>query len=309
MDTSTERVTVGVDGSPSALRAVRWAAREAALRDVGLRIVHASPHYPEVGHGAEHPEWRFATQVAHGLVGRARQVALSVEPGLAVETSVITSPPSRALIECSGDAALLVVAARGLDGFAGLHLGSVAATVSAYAHCPVVVVRRPAVPAGEDPAPVVVGVDGSAHSQLALDFAFAFAVRRNRPLVAVHCWRNLSPHAVQQVLTEAANQQDLAENEERVLAEALTGWSERYPDVPISRVVRKDRAVPVLLSYSLQAEMLVVASRGRGGFAGMVLGSTSQSLVRYASGPVTVVHPPGGVGEPEAEPSSLQASN
>lgn len=308
-------VTVGVDGSASALRAVRWAAREAVLRGTGLRVVHASPRYPELGPGSGQREWRLAGQVAHGLVGRARQVAQAAEPGLSVETSVITAAPSRALIECSGAAALLVVAARGLDGFAGLHLGSVAATVSSYARCPVVVVRRPAVPAtddqaAEDRAPVVVGVDGSPSSQLALDFGFAFAARRALPLVALHCWHRISRHAVHQVLTEAADQRELAGEEERVLTDALAGWPQRYPEVAVRRVVRRERAVEALLGFSPQAELLVVASRGRGGFTGMVLGSTSQSLVRYASGPVAVVHP--GIGaetpvSPAAESSSSPA--
>lgn len=306
---STDSVTVGIDGSWSALQAVRWAAREATLRNVVLRIVHASPRYPELGHGTERPAWRLASQIAHGLVGRARQAARAAEPDLAIETSVLTNAPSRTLIECSLDTALVVVAARGLDGFAGLHLGSVATTVSAYAQCPVVVVRPPAVPAGGHPAPVVVGVDGSPDSEHALGFAFAFASRRTRPVVAVHCWRNLSPHAVHQVLTEAANQQDLAHDEEQVLDKALSGWCERYPDVPVSRVVRRERAVSALLDFSPQAELLVVASRGRGGFTGMVLSSTSQAIVRYASGPVAVVHPQPGVGERAAESGSLQASN
>lgn len=301
-------VTAGVDGSASALRAVRWAAREAVLRGTGLRIVHASPRYPELGPRSGQQEWRLASQVAHGLAARSRQVALAAEPDLTVETSVITAPPSRALIECSDTAALLVVAARGLDGFAGLHLGSVAATVSSYAHCPVVVVRRPPVPAGDAPAPVVVGVDGSPSSQLALDFGFACAARRALPLVALHCWHRISRHAVHQVLTEAADQRELADEEERVLADALAGWSERYPEVTLRRVVRRERAVEALLSFSLQAELLVVASRGRGGVVGMVLGSTSQSLVRYASGPVAVVHP--GIGaETPVSPASQRSDS
>lgn len=301
-------VTVGVDGSPSALRAVRWAAREAALRQVPLRIVHASPHYPELGGGGARQEWPLATQIAHGLAGRARQVALSAEPALTVATSVITGAPARTLIDCSADTQLLVVAARGLDGFAGLHLGSVAATVSTYARCPVVIVRHPAAPMLDRLAPVVVGVDGSANSQPALEFGFTFASRRGLPLVAVHSWRDLSPHAAHQVLTHAADRGDLEAEEERVLAESLAGWSERYPDVPVSRVVRRDRAVDVLLSFSPIAELLVVASRGRGGFAGMLLGSTAQSVVRYGSGPIAVVHPGTGLGKERAKHGSAQVS-
>jgi nucleotide-binding universal stress UspA family protein len=289
-------VTVGVDGSASALRAVRWAAREAAARGVELRIVHAAPNYPELGGlgqvPAGHREWPLATRIASGVVGRARHLAQTAEPGLAVRTSVITGPRSRTLIECSEQAALLVIAARGLDGFAGLHLGSVAGTVSTYARCPVVVVRRVAVAPVNQPAPVVVGVDGSATGRLALGFAFAFADRRHLPLTAVHSWRKRSLHSLARAATDAADERELAEEGQRLLAEALAGWTEHHPDVPVSRVVRRrDSPVEALLSYSPTAELVVVGSRGRGGFSGMLLGSTSQALVRYASGPVAVVRP------------------
>lgn len=304
-------VTVGVDGSASALRAVRWAAREAATRGVGLRIVHASPHYPELGSLGQPPggttqrEWPLAARRASTVAGRARRLAQTAEPGISVATSVITGPRSRTLIECSGEAALLVIAARGLDGFAGLHLGSVAGTVSTYARCPVVVVRRRPVPeGGGQPAPVVVGVDGSPTNQLAVGFAFAFADRRNLPLVAVHSWREFSWRAVHKTISEASDQSELADDAERVLAEALAGWSEHYPNVRISRVVRRDRAIDALLSYSPLAELVVVGSRGRGGFSGMLLGSTSQTMVRYGSGPVAVVHP--GV-EPADAPNGHKA--
>ena len=272
-------VTVGVDGSASALRAVRWAAREAASRGVGLRIVHASPHYPELGSLGQLPsgitqrEWPLTARRASTVAERARRLAQTVEPGIVVATSVITGPRSRTLIECSGEAGLLVIAARGLDGFAGLHLGSVAGTVSTYARCPVVVVRRRPVPEGSgQPAPVVVGIDGSPPNQLAVGVAVAFADRRDLPLVAVHSC-------------------ELADNAERVLAEAFAGWSEHYPNVYISRVLRTDPAIDALLSYSPQAELVVVGSRRRGGFTGILHGSTSQSMVRYGSGPVAVVHP------------------
>lgn len=291
MDTRSG-VTVGVDGSASALRAVRWAAREAAMRGVELRIVHAAPHYPELGPGAsEHREWPLAVRTASAVTSHARQLAQAIEPALTVRTAVIPGPRSRTLISCSEEAELLVVAARGLDGSAGLHLGSVTGTVSTYARCPVVVVRRRVVTDPQQPAPVVVGVDGSPASQFALGFAFAFADRRRLPLVAVHSWREISRYAVAQVVGEAANQQELAGTEERLLAEALAGWAERYPDVPVRQVVRRDRAVETLLGYSPTAELVVVGSRGRGGFSGMLLGSTSQALVRYASGPVAVAHP------------------
>lgn len=180
----------------------------------------------------------------------------------------------------------MVVGDRGLGGFLGLLLGSVAVGLAGHAACPVVVVRGPEAPAGVDPAsPVVVGVDGSPTGEAAVSFAFEWADQRGAPLVALHTWwvdPMISPMLDWHATTEA---------ETEVLAERLAGWAEKYPDVVVERVVEQRRAADALRELSERAQLVVVGSRGRGGFQGLVLGSVGHALLHHAECPVAVVRP------------------
>lgn len=213
-------VVVGVDGSGTALRAVRWAARAAASEARGLSIVLA---YDEVDRAvlAEPRSGRhdrpdllegFRAQVA-----RAVTEARAVVPGLAVTGELVEGPAAPALLDRAGDG-LLVVGEHAVGVFGGPLLGSVAAAVAAHAAGPVVVVR------GEDPpaadAPVVVGVDGSPASTVAIDFAVAAAEAAGCPLVAVHTWWDL---LVGPELEPLRGWGAVAVEERRVLAEQLAG--------------------------------------------------------------------------------------
>jgi nucleotide-binding universal stress UspA family protein len=191
-------------------------------------------------------------------------------------------------------AELVVLGDRGLGGFTGLLIGSVATGLSAHASCPVVVVRGPepdgAVPRQE---PVVVGIDGSPLSEAAVAFAFEAAARRRVPLVAVHAWRDLLVDPTLAPLVDW----DAAEVDEReVLAERLAGWGGTYSDVAVRRLVVRDRPARALVDESRRAQLVVVGSRGRGGFTGLLLGSVSQALVHHAHCPVAVVPSPGANG-------------
>jgi nucleotide-binding universal stress UspA family protein len=187
---------------------------------------------------------------------------------------------------------MVVLGDRGLGGFTGLLIGSVAVAVTAHAACPVVVVRGPESDLTAPlPEPVVVGVDGSSTSEAALAFAFEEASLRRVPLVAVHVWRDLLLDATLAPLLDW----DAIESDERqVLAERLAGWSEKYPDVAVRRLVAYDRPARALVGESGRAQLVVVGSRGRGGLHGMLLGSVSQALLHHAHCPVAVVRPAGG---------------
>ncbi|MET8467465.1 universal stress protein, partial [Micromonospora zamorensis] len=227
-------VVVAVDGSTSALEAVRVAAREAATRGRPLRVVHAfiwslygvslepAPGAP-VNAGFRHQ--------AEQLVAEAVTEAAKVAPELAVTGAIVEGAPTPMLLVEARDAALLVLGSRGLGGFGGLLIGSVAVQVSARADCPVLVVKGEARADG----PVLVGVDGSDLSAQALGFAFEEASLRGTDLVAVHAW--IIPAAPSDLLPIANDVEALVAEEERVLAEAIAGWSERYPDVPVRRRV------------------------------------------------------------------------
>jgi nucleotide-binding universal stress UspA family protein len=283
-------VVVGVDGSTSALRAVRWAARAAASRGRDLLVVHAYGGVdPTLVIEAE--MWR---RYEHELVSRAHEVvaeavaaAREVAPSVAVtEELVVGTAAPTLLARASGDG-LLVVGEQGASGLEGALVGSVASAVAGHAPGPVVVVR------GDEPveadAPVVVGVDGSAAGAAAIDFAAATADAEGRPLVAVHTWWDPFLESVPEPFLprEAA-----VDDERRLLAEQLAGRSAEHPDLVVSMVVERAHPSRVLLERARGARLLVVGTRGRGGFAGLVLGSVSRAMVHRAPCPVAVVPTP-----------------
>ncbi len=286
---SVPPVVVGVDGSESALDAVRWAADEARRRETRLRIVHAyqvPTGYPQGFVDVTMLHDALATQGKEWLV-RAQAVAEEAEPGLTVETVDVQAPTVPALEREARDAAVLVLGSRGLGGFTGLVIGSTAVTLVTRATCPVVVVREP----GQG-GPVVVGVDGTPASEAAIAFAFAEASARDAELVAVHTWTDLLLEVAFAGEPEVLDVTRVAEEAHEVLGERLAGWQEQYPDVHVTREVVHERASRALLRRSEGARLVVVGSRGRGGFRGLLLGSTSQHLLYHATCPVAVVPAP-----------------
>ncbi|MEV0330230.1 universal stress protein [Micromonospora echinospora] len=281
-------VVVGVDGSTSARDAVRVAVREAAARNRSLRVVHAfvwpllgvplgpSPDGPPEG-GLRNQAARIVTEAVAG--------AGKVDPEVPVSGVVVDGAPTAVLLAESRDAALVVLGSRGLGGFAGLLIGSSAVQVSAHATGPVLVVR------GEPRAdgPVVVGVDGSELSDLAVGFAVEEAARRGTELVAVHAWLHPAPLGPGDVLPLVYDLDALAAEEERVLAQAVAGWAERYPDVPIRRRLVRGAPARALVEESESAQLVVVGARGRGGLAGLLLGSVSHAVLHHGRCPVAVV--------------------
>jgi nucleotide-binding universal stress UspA family protein len=285
-------VVVGVDGSARSLDAVDRAAAQAASHRRPLRVVHAM-NWPTVRvmqppgvTGA--PPLPFQEQ-AGSLVSDAVRHAGKAVPELEVTGEVRTGPAVPVLMDESLRAYRIVIGDRGLGGFTGLLAGSVAVQMAAHGACPIVVIRGGHRLAG----PVVVGVDGSSTSARALDFAAEEAALRAADLVAVHTW--LTPPLVGPVGTMPLAYDPLlmAVDEHRVLAEALAGTADRYPDVPIREVAVPGSAARVLRDWSRSAQLLVVGSRGHGGFAGLLLGSVGQHLIHHAACPVAVVRTAG----------------
>ncbi|MFF5113779.1 universal stress protein [Streptosporangium sp. NPDC000509] len=281
-------IVVGVDGSPAALAAAGWAAREAAARGGTLSVVHAMPAWPleisEKDRYADVGRWmrEGATSMLDAAVERVRQE----DPRVVAEPRLLGGDPRAILIEAAADAELLVVGNHGLGGFAGMLLGSVALGVVGRAACPVAVIRAPSAwPAGE----VVVGVDGSKAGTGALGFAFFEASLRGVGLRAVHAWSR-------PVVGGGPFAEDTAEVERRLLAEALAGWSERYPDVKVTEQLEDGHPVRVLAEVSARSGLLVVGSRGRGELTGLLLGSVSHSLLHHAGCPLVVTPAPASPG-------------
>ncbi|MER7008187.1 universal stress protein [Dactylosporangium sp. NPDC000555] len=287
------RVVVGVDGSPESLEALTWAACDASRRHRPLHVVHAfqlptvyGPFPPPVPSPYDDETRAAAERMLAGSVARARTLA----PGLEVTSDMPMRQPASALLAAAEHADTVVVGSRGLGGFAGLLLGSVSIAVSAHATCPVVVTHhgggRPATGAGR----ILVGVDAAHDAERALRFAFEQASARRTGLTAVsaHVWSRFAARS--RIHAPGHDPGDLYEDERRALAESTSGWSDRYPDVDIQRAVLTGAPAAVLTELSAGAQLLVVGSRGHGGFTGLLLGSVSRAVVRHAECPVAVVH-------------------
>jgi nucleotide-binding universal stress UspA family protein len=284
-------VVVGVDGSASGLAAVEAAAREARLRGAELRVVHAflwpAMHVP-LGPSPLGPEEGGLRNMADRLVAEAVERARAVAPEVEVSHAVVTGEPLTVLETQSRTAELVVVGSRGMGGFVGLLVGSTAVHLASHGRCPVLVVHEQPKTDG----PIVLGVDGSAAGEKAVDFAFAEAGLRKAPLVALHAWTTWSAPlpSPQDASAPYANPPGaLAEEEERLLAEALAGHRERYPDVVVEHKVVQGGAREALIEASRSAQLVVVGARGRGGFTGLLLGSVSQALLHHSHCPVAVV--------------------
>lgn len=292
MSTAAEAkpIVVGVDGSAVSKVAVDWAARDAVRRGVALTLVHvltppAVMAFPDVPMPPGYLEWQ--QEEGRTLLDGALQTARDAAGGSALDTSTATvaGPSVPSLVEASKDAQFVVVGCRGRGALARGVLGSVSNGLAHHAHCPVVIIHD------EDPlmphpskAPVVVGVDGSPASEKAVALAFEEASLRGVDLVAVHAWSDAG--VFEFPFADWSTQQAMGEE---TLSERLAGWQERYPDVLVRRIVVADKPAHQLLEQAESAQLLVVGSRGRGGFAGMLLGSVSTAVINAARMPVLVV--------------------
>jgi nucleotide-binding universal stress UspA family protein len=290
-------IVVGIDGSSSAIHAARWGAFEAARRRVPLRLVHVYtvPRAGRTGIVGSIDKVREALdERGRAQLTEAREAVLPGFPGLTVDTGAMEWSPIPALVNESRRARMIVLGSRGLGGFTGLIVGSTAVALATHGHCPTIVVRG-AKPGNPPPAegPVVVGADGSPDSYAAVAFAFEEASMRGTSVTVVHTWSDvLEPDGTLRMHPLELDTEQIEQGESRVLAEQLAGWQEKYPDVVISRVVTQGRPVRELLRQGVGAQLIVVGSRGRGGFKGMLLGSTSQALVAHSPCPVAIVRPP-----------------
>jgi nucleotide-binding universal stress UspA family protein len=279
-------IVVGVDGSPSSDMAVRWAAREAVMRNVPISLIHVIDTPPSgllaLGGGAVPPpsgtsDWQKTE--GEKLISAAVELAKDSAqngalPHLAVEVYYAAAGP--ALVDLSKEAQLIVVGCRGQSKVSRVLLGSVSTGLIRHSLCPVAVIHDETRVASEpSQLPVVVGIDGSPASELATAIAFDEASWRGVELVALHAWSDA--HMSEIPSMEWSAQQPVGEE---ALAERLAGWRERYPDVAVRRRIVLDAPARHLLEEAESSQLLVVGSHGRGGFFGMLLGSVSTAVVQ-----------------------------
>ncbi|NES31758.1 universal stress protein [Micromonospora terminaliae] len=282
-----EEILVGYDGSADATVALNWALDEAGRSGRPVRLAYVFEWLTVagwIGPGVAPGVWpdETARRQVEELVRRTAADAAADRPGLTVHGEVFDGPPALVLQERSADAGMLVLGSRGHGGFAGLLTGSTAVSVTAHAHCPVIVVRdgRPATS-----GPVVVGADGSPSSVEALGFAIERAAQRDVPVRALRVWEPPREGRV-----PPGFDPEEAGATERAAAEAdLAPWRETFPDVPVEVVANPGSPSALLVEESRSAQLVVVGSRGRGGLRGMLLGSVSQQLIQHAQCPVAVV--------------------
>ncbi len=271
-------ILVGYDGSPGSAQAVRWAAREARTRGTILNVCLAwSPDHIELPTETEICE--LARQHGKEVLSRGLPYAESVlGPGLVCPV-LMGGSAAHVLCERSRDAAMVVVGAHGHSELRGLRIGSVARQVAGFASGRVVVIRGPWRPANQSPGPVVAGVDGSPSSRTALRFAAEEAALRDVPLIAV-CALADAPGRLGESGLIAAEFGQILDELERDNA-----------GITIARHVVPGPPRGSLLAMAADAQLLVVAGRGRGGINGMRLGSLAQAMLDLAPCPVGVVHP------------------
>jgi nucleotide-binding universal stress UspA family protein len=290
---TSKPVVVGVDGSPTALHAVRWAAERAVRSGAPLRIIHACALPPGFPSGVTEEESVLDALRAQGRrwLAQAHDAATEIIAPPDVTTELAAMPASVGLVRESENASMLVLGNKGRNTLTGLLAGSTSLALASQAHCPLVLVRNGADgnPYVSLAGPIVVGVDGTEASEAALAFAFAEASVQGAPLVALHAW---TESAFEAALAGDNTPLDWArhrEEAEEALAERLAGWQEKYPDVRVERELVHDRPTRALRGCAQTARLVVVGRRGRGGFAGLLLGSTSQHLLHHAPCPVAVV--------------------
>ncbi|WP_329241488.1 universal stress protein [Streptomyces sp. NBC_01478] len=290
-------VVAGLDGSPESRAAAEWAAREARLLGLPLKIVHVWEPVPVPMAqapllGAEtqqHWSERIPREAGEGL--RLRH------PGLDVTEEQVTGSPADALVDAAKGAELLVLGSRGLSGVGGFLVGSVGLAVVAHAELPVVLVRageQTVAADGTSPAsatvsrPVVLGVDAGAPADAVIEFAFAEAARRGTALRVVYGW-SLPPYFAYGLAFDSGLNDGLFREEAAALTEALRPWRRKHPAIEVVLEPRVGSAADHLVDASREACLVVIGRRIRRGGLGAHIGPVAHGVLHHSTAPVAVV--------------------
>lgn len=285
-------VVAALDGSHRDPAVIDWAAAEASATAAPLHLVHAvdlgTPlsaygellTSPDIVNKVEEESVRVVTD--------ARARVLEAEPDLAVTTALPTGAPAGALLNAVEGARVLVVGSARKSRAERIVLGTTSLSVVAHAPCPVILVPDDAATSGD--GRVVVGIDGSAHSRLAFRHALEAAALRGRRVTTVTSWNVEVENGV--VVTEPGSPEwETVDKRYRDMAErTIAADRDAHPEIDVTVEVHHGRAADRLVEVAQGADLLLVGSRGRGGFRGMLLGSVSQRVLGRATCPVGVLH-------------------
>ncbi|MFI7413403.1 universal stress protein [Streptomyces sp. NPDC049627] len=294
-------VVVGLDGSSESRAAAEWAAREAKLRDLPLKIVHVWEPVPEPM--AQAPLLGAETQ-QHWTERVPREAAEGIRlrhPGVEVTTEQLTGSPADTLVKATEAAELLVLGSRGFSGIGGFMVGSVGLSVVAHAERPVVLVRAgeqasdehepdgAGIPSAATPyRPVVLGLDAASPADAVIEFAFEEAARRKTGLRALHGW-NLPPYYVYGLSADIELHDEITRQQAAALAEVLRPWRQKYPDVEVAEEVPSGSPGIRLVDASREASLVVVGRRVRRSPFGAHIGPVTHAVLHHATAPVAVI--------------------
>ncbi|MGK3938295.1 universal stress protein [Streptomyces caeruleatus] len=294
-------VVAGLDGSSESRAAVEWAAREAKLRGLPLKVVHVWEPVPDPMAqapllGAEtqqHWSERIPREAVEGL--RLRH------PGVEITMQQLSGGSADALVKAAEDAELLALGTRGLSGVGGFMIGSVGLAVVAHAGRPVVLVRAGEQAADEhrtDPAgipsaaapyrPVVLGLDPAGPDDSLIEFAFDAAARRSTALRVVHGW-NLPPYYTYGLSVDPEYHDEIVRQQSAALSAALRPWRQKHPDVEVVEDSRPGSGANHVVDASREASLVVVGRRVRRGALGAHIGPVTHAVLHHAVAPVAVI--------------------
>jgi nucleotide-binding universal stress UspA family protein len=282
----TEPIVVGVDGSGRSLRALDWAARSAVVHHSPLKIVHVLPRWVE--DIPFFPPGRFEEAAKRGrrIVDEATERALRHHPDLDVDPAFpYGTAPAKALLDQAEHAKALVLGAKGM-GLGNLALGSVSFQVAGHAACPVIVVND--LVEGNDE--IAVGTDLSAHAHSALGYAFQSASLLGARLRVIYV--SVMPYPPKPPLLDEPDPKELSEEHRLAVEEQISELRKQYPevevilDLPLRTTPRE-----ALTRATDRADLLVLGTRGGGGFHGLAMGSVTHHLLHQSACPLAIVRP------------------
>lgn len=293
-------VVAGVDGSAESLAAAAWAAREAERRGRPLHLVHAWERNPR------RQEHEIAGAAQRHLAGRtlrrAEEQVRTGCPEVRLTDEQMEGPATAALLKAADQADLMVLGSRGLSGFTGFLVGSVALGVVAKATRPVVLVRADEEAADEHVAAgdggastdtgyrdVVLAIDLDDPCDEVIEFAFEAARRRHARLRAVHAWHTTYPVGLGPGDIGLVGESWQGEEWLGFLRAVLQAWRDKYPDVEVLETVVDDRPSTALVRAATGASLLVVGHRLAERPVGPRTGPVTHAAIHHVGCPVAVV--------------------